>query len=409
MVTKTLAFPVRDCCGLARNRGSTGVRTQPGTDTYRTRAHQTGPMLVCEACGREYADTATDVWRCDCGHALDFADTPLPDTDAPPAMLDRDRGLWAFESFLPVERRVTLGEGWTPLVEAPDWNCTFKLESLFPTGSFKDRGATATLSRAVELGVDRVVEDSSGNAGLAIATYAARAGIDAEIYVPADAKPGKLRAIERTGADVVHVEGSRGDVTDACIEAVEAGSKPGWYASHAWNPAFFAGTATFAMELAAQRDWRVPDAVVTPLGHGTLLLGAYRGFRALEAAGWIDELPRLLGAQATGAAPIADAFGEDAVGSAGGAEPNEVADGIQIRDPARGEQVRTALRETGGDAVAVGPDATEREHDRLARAGFHVEPTCATATAALDVFRERGVVDSDDDVVVALTGTGLKG
>jgi len=381
-------------------------------------------MLVCEACGREYPDAATDdshtavdAWRCDCGHALDFADTPLPESDTPPATvaLDRDRGLWAFEPFLPVDPGVTFGEGWTPLVEAPDWGCTFKLESLFPTGSFKDRGATVTLSRAVELGVDRVVEDSSGNAGLAIATYAARAGIDAEIFVPADAKPGKLRAIERTGADVVRVEGSRGDVTEACIDAVESASKPGWYASHAWNPAFFAGTATFAMELAAQRDWTVPDAVVTPLGHGTLLLGAYRGFRALEAAGWIDDVPRLLGAQATGAAPIANAVGGEAATSgspdesADWTESNDLADGIQIRDPARGDQVRAALRETSGDAVAVGPDATRREHDRLARAGFHVEPTCATATAALDVFREQGVVGPDDDVVVALTGTGLKG
>jgi threonine synthase len=161
------------------------------------------------------------------------------------------------------------------------------------------------------------------------------------------------------------------------------------------------------MELAAQRDWTVPDAVVTPLGHGTLLLGAYRGFRALEAAGWTDDIPRLLGAQATGAAPIADAVGGE-VGEGDGSagrpvEPNDLADGIQIRDPARGDQVRAALRETGGDAVAVGPDATEREHDRLSRAGFHVEPTCATATAALDV------VAPEDDVVVALTGTGLKG
>jgi threonine synthase len=375
-------------------------------------------MLVCEACGSEYADTA-EAWRCDCGHALDFADTPLPESDSPPDphTLDRDRGLWAFEAFLPVDRHVSLGEGWTPVVDAPDRDCVFKLESLFPTGSFKDRGAAATLSRAVELGVDRVVEDSSGNAGLAVATYAARAGIDAEIYVPADAKPGKLRAIERTGADLVRVEGSRGDVTDACIGAVESGEagggEPAWYASHAWNPAFFAGTATFALELAAQCDWQVPDAVVTPLGHGTLLLGAYRGFRALEAAGWTDDTPRLLGAQATGAAPIADALADEGDDRGGGespdAAPNAAADGIQIRDPARGDQVRAAIEATDGDAIAVGPDATERDHDRLARAGFHVEPTCATATAALDAFRDRGAVAPDDDVVVALTGTGLKG
>ncbi|MFB6087787.1 MAG: threonine synthase [Haloarculaceae archaeon] len=372
-------------------------------------------MLRCEACDRTYPDDGP--WRCECGHPLDFAERPLPDSDDPPETLDRDRGLWAFEALLPVRERVTLGEGWTPLVDAPAWDAQFKLDYLFPTGSFKDRGATATLSRAAELGVERVLEDSSGNAGLAIATYAARAGIDAEIYVPADATPAKIRAIERTGADVVRVAGAREDVTDACIAAVEAGADSqgaqsdaetgGWYASHAWNPAFFAGTSTVAFEIAAQRDWSVPDAVVTPLGHGTLFLGAYRGFRALVEAGWTDEMPRLLGAQATGAAPVADAFRDaDSPRGATGENPpaNALADGIQIREPVREDQILAAIAETDGDAVAVGPEATEREHDRLARAGFHVEPTCATATAALETYRERGVVGPDEDVVVALTG-----
>ena len=368
-------------------------------------------MFTCGDCGRTYAEDADAPWRCDCGHPLDYADTPLPDADHPPDHLDRDRGLWAFDAFLDTERTVTLGEGWTPVVDAPAWNAQFKLESVFPTGSFKDRGAALTVSRAAELGVERVLEDSSGNAGLAIATYAARAGIDAEIYVPADAKPGKLRAIERTGADVVRVEGSRGDVTDACVGAVEGGEsgegdEGGWYASHAYNPAFFRGTATFALELAAQRDWTVPDAIVTPLGHGTLFLGAYRGFRALREAGWTDDLPRLLGAQATGAAPVAaERHGDGPTDS----PANDAADGIQIREPARFDQILAAIDATDGDALAVGPEATEREHDRLARAGFHVEPTCATATAALAEYRERGVVGPDDDVVVALTGTGLKG
>ena len=148
----------------------------------------------------------------------------------------------------------------------------------------------------------------------------------------------------------------------------------------------------------------MPDAVVTPLGHGTLLLGAYRGFRRLRDAGWTDAVPRLLGAQATGAAPVADALGGSDDGPA-----NTVADGIQIREPARRDQVVDAVTDTGGDAVAVGPAPTEREHDRLAEAGFYVEPTCATATAALDAFRDRGAVAPDDDIVVALTGTGLKG
>ncbi|EMA36511.1 pyridoxal-phosphate dependent enzyme [Halococcus hamelinensis] len=350
--------------------------------------------LRCPACGTTYADR----WRCTCGHPLDFADRPLPDRPAPAFTdLDARDGLWTFDEFLPVEKRATLGEGWTPLVDAPDWHCAFKLEYVSPTGSFKDRGAATTVSRALEVGAERVVEDSSGNAGTAIATYAARAGLDAEIFTPADAKPAKLRAIERAGATLRRVEGSREDVTAAAIDAV--GKDEGWYASHAWNPAFFVGTATFAFEVAAQRDWEVPDAVVLPLGHGTLFLGAYRGFRALREAGWTRKVPRLLGAQATGYDPIASSETND---------ENDLADGIHIREPVRADEIHEAIETTDGDAIAIDAVATDREHDRLGRAGFNVEPTCAVATAALTEYRDRGVLDDEDDVVVPLTGTGLK-
>lgn len=381
--------------------------------------------LRCSACGNEYADR----WRCECGHSLDFADRPLPKGPAPdPAAVDARDGLWAFADFLPVERRASLGEGMTPLVDSerggpsgvsssddtPGWNAEFKLEYVFPSGSFKDRGATTTLSRALELGVDTVVEDSSGNAGAAIATYAARAGVDAEIYVPASAKASKLRAIERAGATPVRVEGPRQAVTDACVEAVERGD--GWYASHAWNPAFFAGTATFAFEVAFQRDWDVPDAVVAPLGHGTLFLGAYRGFRALMGAGWTDRMPRLLGAQAAGYAPVVaelrgevEATGdEDLDGDGGPSRRNDLADGIQIRHPARLSQIVAAVEETDGDAIALGERAVEAELSALHRHGFYTEPTSAVAPAALRAYRERGTLDEDDDVVVPLTGSGLK-
>jgi threonine synthase len=358
-------------------------------------------MYECHSCGRTYESTADAPFRCRCGHALDFADRSLAGDR--PDQPDRDRGLWAFGSYLPADRRVTLGEGWTPLVDAPGWNATFKLEYLFPTASFKDRGAAVTLSWAAELGVDRVLEDSSGNAGAAIATYAARAGIDAEIYVPADVPAGKLQAIRRTGADVVRVAGDRQAVTDACIEAVDSDTD-GWYASHAWNPAFFAGTATIAFEIAVQRDWHAPDAVVTPLGHGTLFLGAYRGFRALLDAGWIDRLPRLYGAQAAGSAPIV----ADSRGDAAAAGDNTAADGIQIDRPARRDQLRAAIRETGGDAVAIDAATTREQLARLHRAGFYTEPTCAVAPAALAALREEGAIDPGEDVVVALTGSGLK-
>jgi threonine synthase len=366
--------------------------------------------LICPSCARTYDAGPDEPWRCECGHPLDFTDRPLPENADPDfADLDTRKGLWAFEEFLPVAPEITLGEGFTPLQNAPGWgeNVQFKLEYVFPSGSFKDRGATTMLSRAAELGVETVVEDSSGNAGAAIAQYAARAGIAVDIYVPADAKASKLAAIERVGANPVKVEGSRQDVTDACIEAVEsddAEDGAGWYASHAWNPAFFAGTATFAFEVAAQRDWAVPDAVVTPLGHGTLFLGAYRGFRALEEAGWTDRMPRLLGAQAAGYAPIA----QELHGPDESADDNSVADGIQILDPARKDQILSAIEATDGDAIALGEGLVADALDRLRRGGFYVEPTSAVAPAALEAYRERGVLDSDDEVVVPLTGSGLK-
>ncbi|MGM0447650.1 MAG: pyridoxal-phosphate dependent enzyme [Methanobacteriota archaeon] len=389
----------------------------------------TGPRrLRCPECGETYRDR----WRCRCGAPLDFADPPTPAGAAPDLESFHARdGLWAFADLLAVgddpRDRVTLGEGMTPLVDAdegrkpagdgrtdlPPWNASFKLEYIFPTGSFKDRGATATLTRARELGVERVVEDSSGNAGAAVATYAARAGVPAEIYVPADAKASKLRAIRRAGAEPVRVDGSRRDVTDACVAAL-GGEADGnfqtdaWYASHAWNPAFFEGTATVAYEIAIRRDWNAPDAVVTPLGHGTLFLGAYRGFRRLERAGWIDAVPRLYGAQAAGVAPIVRAIhGPEAAGSEG--TVNDAADGIQIAEPVRDHEIREAIDATGGDALAVTEAAATRELDRLHAAGFYTEPTCAVAPAALRTLRERGEIGPDEDVVVPLTGSGLKG
>ena len=399
---------------MARDRATVGADTAPA-------------RIECPDCGETYADR----WRCTCGSPLRFADAPLPDGPAPePTEFDPRDGLWSFDAFLPVGAdpadRVTLGEGLTPLVDADgasdadagavagdgtnfsaqhDWNAEFKLEYVFPTGSFKDRGATTTLTRARELGVDRVVEDSSGNAGAAIATYAARAGVDAEIYVPAGVKESKLAAIRRAGAEPVRIEGSRRDVTNACVAQVKDGDA--WYASHAWNPAFFAGTATFAYEVAYQRDWMAPDAVVTPLGHGTLFLGAYQGFRALEAAGWIDEVPRLLGAQAAGVAPVVrDLDGPEAADPTG--TVNDAADGIQITEPVQLDRILTAIEETDGDAVAITEAAAERELDRLHAAGFYTEPTCAVAPAALREFRESGILGDDEDVVVPLTGSGLK-
>lgn len=347
----------------------------------------------CRECGRTYPIEGP--WRCGCGHPLELRGwDSLPTT---PPELDRDGGLWALPKFLPVEPRATLGEGWTPLIDGDGIDAQLKLEYLFPTGSFKDRGAAVVVSHAVGRGAERVLEDSSGNAGLAIATYAARAGLDAEIFVPADAKSAKRRAIERTGADLRPIEGSRADVTAACIEAVD--HSDAYYASHAWSPLFVAGTATFALEVLAQRGWSPPDAVVTPLGHGTLFLGAYRGFERLRQAGWIDAVPRLYGVQATGIAPIASACGNDR-----DAPRNDLADGIQIAQPVQQNAILDAIAATGGDAVAVTALETAQAHDRLAAAGLAVEPTSATGLAGLARLRDRQVIDQDAEVIIPLTG-----
>jgi threonine synthase len=359
--------------------------------------------LACPDCGA----THDDRWRCHCDAPLSYerslaADCPPDPPD--PATLNRDRGLWAFTDLIPEPfvTHASLGEGFTPEVDAPEWGARMTIESVSPTASFKDRGATTTVARALNLGAERIVDDSSGNAGAALATYAARAGLDTEIYVPASVKTAKLRAIEAAGATPVRVEGGRQAVTDACVEAAETGDV--WYASHAWCPAFLAGTATWAYEVAARRDWQVPDAVVSPLGHGTLFLGAYRGFQALREAGWTDRVPRLYGAQAAGVAPIVAALhGSDAAGG-----DNSAADGIQITEPVRIVEILRAVDETGGDVLAIDRERTEATLSRLHRAGLYVEPTCAVAPAALETLRDREAIRPDEDVVVPLTGSGLK-
>lgn len=357
--------------------------------------------LQCSRCGQTYASGPDEPWRCECDAPLEFEDRPLPDEEPSSLVNIPTRGLWAFDAFIPIEQSVTLGEGFTPLVDAPAWDAAFKLEYVFPTGSFKDRGATTTLSRAIELGVERLVEDSSGNAGAAIATYAARAGIDATIYVPATVKDSKLRAINRTGATTERVEGTRADVTAACVETVETGEA--WYTSHAWNPAFFAGTMTVGLEIAAQRNWEVPDAVVMGVGHGTHFLGAYRGFKALCDAGWTDRIPRMYAAQAAGYAPVVEAVrGDQPTGK------NEVADGIQIRDPPRLAQIVEAIETTGGDAVAMTATDVQETLETLHSTGFYVEPTSAVAPAALEQYRGERAIDPDEEIVVPLTGSGLK-
>jgi threonine synthase len=272
-----------------------------------------------------------------------------------------------------------------------------KLESLNPTGSFKDRGAAVLLTYLQGRGVRRLVEDSSGNAGAAIAAYGARAGIGASIYVPAAASAGKLAQIAAYGAEVRRVTGSREAVAEAARGA------PGVYASHCWHPAFFHGTKTIAYELWEQLGWRGPDWVVSPVGHGTLLLGLALGFRELRAAGAIPRLPRLAAVQAAACAPLAGpALGlPDSAG-------DTMAEGIRTRQPARGPEILRAVEESEGRWEVVAEAEIQEAWARLAAEGVYVEPTAAVAPAAAWRLLERGVVGRDETLVVPVTGHGLK-
>jgi threonine synthase len=308
---------------------------------------------------------------------------------------------------------VSMGEGLTPLVLGVlgGRRVHFKLEYLAPSGSFKDRGTSVLISALKRWGVTRAADDSSGNAGASFAAYAAYAGIAAEVFTPAHASPAKLAQIEVFGAKLNRIEGVRERATDALEVATRAGLT---YASHAWSPLTLEGTKTVAYEIWEQLSGRmaargaavagdgVPDYFVCPIGQGSLFLGAYRGFKDLRAAGVIDRLPKLIGVQSAGCPPIVEAIGQDLDRAAVIEKRPSVAEGIALAKPIRDGEILRAIRDTGGDAVAVSDSEIHAARTVLARLGLYVEPTSAVVAAALLRMRLRGTV------VAALTGSGLK-
>lgn len=367
--------------------------------------------LECTECGRGWRVDPT-VWRCDCGGVLDFVGAPSFD----PAGVDEDNyTLWRYWHALPLPEDaapVTLGEGCTPLVSA-EWDgrsVQLKAEPLNPTGSFKDRGAAVLVTALKAAGVTNVVDDSSGNAGAALSAYAARAGLEAAVYVPAHASPLKQAQIAAYGADVVTVPGSRGDTARAVQEAVAKGAA---YASHVYSPFYSQGMKTMAFELWEQLRSRTasvrthvptPDSVVVPLGHGGLLLGLHTGFGELMAAGLIDTWPRLFGVQAEACAPLARAWEHRARDVQAVEEGDTIAEGVRIAAPPWGAMILRAVRESDGAVLALPDEEILTAQRKLAHLGFYVEPTSALAVAALDHLSER----LGEAPIVVLTGSGFK-
>src|SRR5215831_5516373 len=285
----------------------------------------------CPACGKAYA-ADRPLWRCECGGPLDLEPGPgLRRAD----IVAADRSLWRYRAALAVEGppRVSLGEGWTPLVTR-DWDgapIRFKLESQMPTGSFKDRGTAVMLNHLLEVGVGPIHEDSSGNAGSSIATYAAAAGIPCRIFVPATAPRGKVVQIAASGAAVAAIPGTRQAVTEAALAA----TGESFYASHNWQPFFIEGTKTLAYELWEQLGFAVPDNVLVPTGYGSNVLGLERGFDELMRRSEVSRMPRLFAVQAANCAAFAAAWRGDAAFSP---QPT-MADGIATVKPVRTAEV----------------------------------------------------------------------
>lgn len=343
-------------------------------------------------------------WRGDDGNPL----TLSPMSGLTPEQIDQgERSLWRYRAVLPVrpDHRVSLGEGLTPLVPLAwgEHRVHFKLEWFNPTSSFKDRGVSVMVSHLRSQGADRVLEDSSGNGGAAVAAYAAAAGMRAKIIVPAATSAPKILQARAFGAEIELVGGTRDEVGAEAVRQSE--QIP--YASHNWHPMFVQGTKTIAYEIWESLGFTAPDNVVLVAGAGSQILGCDIAFSELLAAGQIDRLPRLLVGQPEHWATIADTF--NGIGRAGrGERVPTVAEGASIATPVRLPETVEALRRCGGAGVAVPEEQIHDAVRALAARGLYAEPTSAVAAAALDHFIAESTITSDQTTVVVLTGSGLK-
>ena len=319
-----------------------------------------------------------------------------------------NRSLWRYRASLPVDiaAPISMGEGCTPLVQRSwgDHRPLFKLEWFNPTGSFKDRGTAVMLSFLRQIGVSAVLEDSSGNGGSSVAGFGAAGGVRVKVLAPAHTSEAKIAQVRAYGAEVQLVEGPR---EESEAEAIRQSGQT-FYASHNWQPFFLEGTKSLAYEIWEDLGFQAPDNVITPVGAGSSLLGCAFGFQELLRAGQIAKLPRLFAAQPLNCSPI-DASFQAGVDTPVRREVHKtIAEGTSIKAPLRLREIVAVVRESGGGTVALREGEITNALNRLARQGLFVEPTCASAAAALDRLGEAGAIKPGETTVVIITGTGLK-
>lgn len=380
----------------------------------------------CSLCGAEYAPDAVQYTCPECAGNLDvvFDYAAINRATSPNAIAaSYDFSLWRYLPLLPVRDPGLTGTplraaGWTPLYRAKRLAAGLGLKTLFvkdegrnPTASFKDRASAVVVARALELGVERVVTASTGNAGAALAGMAAAAGLSATILAPETAPPAKVAQLLMFGAQVLLVIGNYDQAFDLTLEASK---EFGWYCRNTgYNPFTVEGKKTAAFEISEQLavnagQWRVPDYIFVSVGDGNIISGIWKGFRDLHALGWIERMPKLMGVQAEGSAACANAWRANTE-TITPVAANTLADSISVDLPRDGVRALRAVRETGGAYVVVSDDDILIAMRDLARGlAVFAEPAGAAAYAGLVKAVREGVIDPDATTLVMNTGNGLK-
>jgi threonine synthase len=339
------------------------------------------------------------------------------------SLADREPSMWRYREVMPLldragtpEAPVSLGEGWTPLVRADRLGRSLGLErllikdeSLNPTNSFKARGLSAAVTRAYHLGAKVLSIPTAGNAGNALAAYAARAGLEARVFIPRDVKTPFIRECELYGAAVELVDGL---ITDAGRIAAERGKPLGWYdVSTLKEPYRIEGKKTMGYELAEQLDWTLPDWIIYPTGGGTGMVGMWKAFEEMSALGWIDPVrrPRMVSVQASGCAPIIRAFDAGTEKAAPWEGARTIADGLRVPRAIGDFLVLRAVRESGGTALAVDDaDMVTAMREIGSLEGVSAAPEGGAALAALRRLVSDGRIKPRETVVLFNTGGALK-
>ncbi len=358
---------------------------------------------ICTTCGSQ-APVTTRQPNCPCGGLWELDFTPPPFSLA---AIDRDEwSMFRYRAFMALEdegwRAITLGEGMTPILRL-DENVLLKMDYFMPTLSYKDRGAATLMAHCKRIGVETVVQDSSGNAGNSIAAYAARAGIRCEIFVPEGASPKKIAMIQAHGATCTVVPGSRDHCADVCREKV---AKEGvYYANHVYNPFFYEGTKTYVYEVLEQLG-RMPKHLLIPVGNGTLFLGAIRALEHLLRSGAIDQMPQIIAVQSQHCDPLLQAARQGKEQPVSLIPRPTIAEGIAIGQPMRGAQILAYAKKYGVRFVHAPEDQILEARRLLAKKGVYCEHTTAANYAAylLDC-RQQGEVK---DCLITMCGAGLK-